>query len=229
MRGLVDIFFPPTCVACARVLGHDAFFCEPCDEEVDRLPPDRCELCAEPGEFSARRCPRCLERPPPFASTYAPFAHEGAVARAIHQFKYEDHPELAGALAALLAEEARAHLVGAPRLVCAIPLHRSRLVERKYDQAELLARALSAKLGATCVDALVRTRQTTRQVGLTEQARDRNVEGAFTADERVRGQDVLLVDDVFTTGATARAAALAIKAAGGRDVHVLTLARAFTR
>ncbi|MFY0525514.1 hypothetical protein ACN28I_21010 [Archangium gephyra] len=71
-----------------------AAFCETCDLAVERLPPSRCRTCAEPGTFPRDTCPRCHLSPPPFTRAAAPFAHEGPVARAIHRFKYEDHPEL---------------------------------------------------------------------------------------------------------------------------------------
>lgn len=228
MSGLLDIFFPPACVACARVLGAAAYFCADCDATVEHLQPDRCEVCAEPGVFLEGCCPRCALRPPAFARAFAPFAHEGAVARAVHQFKYEDHPELARPLAELAARESPSFLSQAPRVVVAIPLHRTRLRQRRYDQAELLAGELARLTGRTRLQALTRERATQRQVGLSEADRDANVEGAFLCTADVTGRDVLLVDDVLTTGATARAAASALRGAGATTVWVFTLARAFS-
>lgn len=229
MAGALDIVFPPACVACARVLPGDGFFCAACEQEVEPLPTERCARCAEPGDFQGELCPRCAARPPPFARVFAPFAHQGAVARAIHHFKYEDHPELAAPLAALLVSHSREYWRDAPPLLAAIPLHRSRFLKRRYDQAELLVGELSRATGRTRVEALVRDRATQRQVGLTESAREANVQGAFSARAGVQGASVLLVDDVFTTGATARAAAGALREAGAARVEVLALARAFTR
>jgi ComF family protein len=227
---LTDLLFPPACVACGRVVDGPEYFCADCDERVERLPDAACVHCAEPGDFSESggRCPRCARRPPPFQRAFAPFVHEGAVARAIHQFKYEDHPELAPRLASLLAAEARGFLSTAPPVLCAIPLHRSRFLRRRYDQAHLLTRALAAKLGRAALDGLERIRPTHRQVGLSEAERIANVAGAFRASPEVAGLDLLLVDDVFTTGATARAAAAAALAGGARSVEILTLARAYT-
>ncbi|MBX5483003.1 MAG: ComF family protein [Myxococcaceae bacterium] len=231
MSWVTDLLFPPACVACARVLEAEGFFCAECAQQVEPLPDEHCPRCAEPGEFPPGRvCQRCTERPPPFVRAFAPFTHGGAIARAIHELKYEDHPELARPLGTLLAKEARAFLDALPvrAVVAAIPLHRRRLEQRRYDQAELLAVELAGRTGRRHLVALERTKATQRQVGLSEAARDANVSGAFAARAEVAGEDVLLVDDVFTTGATARAAAGALKAAGAASVHVLTLARAFT-
>ncbi|WP_408887975.1 phosphoribosyltransferase family protein [Myxococcus faecalis] len=230
LRALLDVLYPPACIACAKVLpGPGAFFCEPCDTAVERLPPVCCRTCAEPGPFPAGLCPRCRAAPPPFSRAWAPFAHEGPVARAVHRFKYEDHPELAAPLGEMLAAEAHRFLTRAPRLVVALPLHTRRYHARKYDQAQLLAGALAKHLGLRApVGLLTRTRETQRQVGLTEAERADNVADAFVASDDLAGRDVLLLDDVFTTGATARAAATALLVAGATRVEVLTLARAFT-
>ncbi len=228
-RGLLDLLYPPACLACARVLPAQGFFCEPCDLAVERTPPAHCPRCAEPGDFGPGSCPRCTRSPPAFARAWAPLAHAGPVARAVQRFKYEDHPELAPLLAGLLADEARAFLATAPARVVALPLHAQRFRERRYDQAALLASELARATGRTLhLELLRRARATRRQVGLSELDRAQNVEGAFEATGRLQGEDVLLVDDVFTTGATARAATAALRSAGAGRVEVLTLARAFS-
>jgi ComF family protein len=151
------------------------------------------------------------------------------MARAIHRFKYEDHPELAAPLAELLAGEARSFLDRSPASVVALPLHTRRYHARKYDQAQLLAGALAKRTGREApLGWLTRTRETQRQVGLSEADRAHNVARAFTAASVVKGQEVLLLDDVFTTGSTARAAATALREAGAVRVEVLTVARAFS-
>ncbi len=223
---LIEIFFPPSCLACGKVVRSRVFFCEQCDGELERLTAPFCSRCAEPGEFETRLCPRCALRVPPFTRAFAPFAHEGPIARAIHHFKYEDHPELAPALAGLLCDESPDFLAEAPRAVCAIPLHERRFRQRKYDQSQLLAGELARRTRGQLVDGLTRHRATNRQVGLSESAREHNVAGAFKASAVVRDQRILLIDDVFTTGSTARSAASTLLEAGANEVQVLTLARA---
>ncbi len=229
LQALLELLYPPACIACAKVMPVRAPFCETCDLALERLPSPRCRTCAEPGTFPRNTCTRCHLSPPPFTRAWAPFAHEGPVARAIHRFKYEDHPELAPALAELLASECRQFLSQAPTLLVALPLHDKRFRERKYDQTQLLAGELARATGREApVGLLSRARETRRQVGLSEAERAQNVAGAFTASPSVAGREVLLVDDVLTTGATVRAAAAALQEAGAPRVEVITLARAFS-
>lgn len=214
------------CVACGEVLDGREYFCESCDDRVEKLPPHHCHRCADPGDFEENLCPRCRVRPPAYTRAYAPFVHDDAIARAIHRFKYEDHPELARPLGRLLAKEAKTFFDDSPGQLCAIPLHRKRFHQRKYDQSELLVGELAALTSRPPPrSVLARIRETERQVGLTESERESNVSGAFLAQSSLAGR-IILVDDVLTTGATADAAARALIRAGAEEVRVITLARA---
>ena len=169
-----------------------------------------------------RRCARCRERAPAFAKAQAPYLHGGALAEAIWRLKYDGCEELARPLGMLFdgCEAPRS------RVVAPVPLHISRLRERGYDQAALLARSASRRFGLPYADLLLRTRPTRAQVGLDRTRREANVRGAFRARRAVPGARVCLVDDVLTTGATAAEAARALLAAGAASVEVRTLARA---
>lgn len=230
---LLDLLFPPACAACNAVLaeGERGPFCPTCSVSLEPLGERVCQRCGEPGLHPAGTCMRCVLEPPPFLRAFAPFAHTGALARAIHRFKYEDHPELAAPLGTLLTQST-AVLVESirGRPVVPLPLHGVRFRRRGYDQAALLADEVARRLGQPAShQALLRARATQRQVGLTEAEREQNVEGAFVAAaSHVRGGHFLLVDDVLTTGATARAATRALMEAGARSVFVLALARAFS-
>lgn len=221
---LLDVLLPEACPACDQPRGFEVGFCDDCALTVDAIPAIGCARCGEPGRFILNVCTRCLERPPPFDWARAAFDHGAAVARAIHRFKYEDAPELSRPLARLLVREVE---VPPCDVVAPIPLHRARLVERLYDQAALLAHEVARALEhPLSMEVLTRRRPTARQVGQSEPQREQNVRGAFVASPDVRGARVLLVDDVMTTGATARAAAAACIAEGAAQVLVLTLARA---
>lgn len=200
---MIALLFPPACISCGRVLETDGYFCEECECDVDRLEKS--------------------------ASNFSPFSHQGSIARAIHRFKYEDHPELARPLAALLVSESEAFITEkSPDWVCAVPLHPIRFRERRFDQAQLLAREVARRVQLPLVaEALVRTRNTARQVDLDQEGREENVAGAFKSGSTaaLRGC-ALLVDDVFTTGATTRACVLVLQNAGVESVGVLTIAQA---
>jgi ComF family protein len=147
----------------------------------------------------------------------------------VHELKYRGRRRSAGRAARLLfdSEPARQVLAGASVLV-PVPLHPRRLRQRGFNQSQLLARALGRLAGLPVADALARRVETATQTGLSAAARRRNVEGAFRAvrPAAVGGRVVVLVDDVLTTGATARACARALRDAGASAVRLLTLARA---
>lgn len=226
LAGLLEVVFPPSCVACDGVLRGGKLLCEECAPLLLEVGPVHCARCAEPGAFPEALCPRCRKRRPQFHRAFAPYEHDGAIARAIHRFKYEDRPELAGPLGEVLWLMSKAFLATAPVHVCPVPLHGARYRERRYDQATLLARELCRREPRLVLadGLLVRRRATLRQVGLSDAARIANVASAFVARGSVSA--VLLVDDVMTTGATADEAARALKAAGVKRVEVLTLCRA---
>jgi ComF family protein len=176
--------------------------------------------------------------PPAFERAVAYARYEDRMREAIHALKYEGMHPAARRMGAMLAQ-AVAKLAGqAPltMLVIPVPLHRSKHAQRGFNQARVLAGHALAALRRSHADwklelaptTLMRIRATDTQAGLSPRARRMNVRGAFqvTDAETVRGRDVLLVDDILTTGATVRAASLALKRAGAKSVWVATLARA---
>ncbi len=226
---LLDLVFPPRCAGCGEPLplhrppARDGAFCPVCADAVDEVPPG-CARCGQPGPDPV--CGACLASPPAFDAVRAGGLFGGPLADAVHALKYGGRPALARPLGAWLAERAT---LPAAALVVSIPLARGRRIERGYDQAALLADALARAAGARGRRArtvLRRVRETPPQVGKTRGERARNVAGAFEASAAVAGRDVVLVDDVVTTGATADAAALALRRAGARSIVVVALARA---
>jgi ComF family protein len=189
------------------------------------LGPDRCAACDEPIGPSVVLCGPCartVERAP--AASPAPFLYGGALATAITRFKYDPMPELARPLGKLLAYEATRLGVKAD-VVVPVPLHPTRLFERGFNQAALLARPVARAIGAAFRPrALARVRATDQQAELDRSKRLTNVAGAFRVRQPVHGGAVLLVDDVRTTGATQDECAHVLRAAGCPRVECLVLA-----
>lgn len=203
---LVNWLFPDSCASCEAPLAHASdLFCEGCAAGA-RLVMMRRQL---------RSCP-----------VWSCSAYAGPVSAALQRFKFQGHPELARRLARTLHRHAAIHLPPHTTLV-PVPLHPLRLAERGYNQSALLARQL-AKLGnwACLPRALERTEATQRQTELGRAERWQNVRGKFRARSPLGGRDVLLVDDVLTTGATIESCAAALQAAGARVVGALTFAQA---
>lgn len=166
-------------------------------------------------------------RPPAYDRARAPLVYDGTGRRLIHQFKYSDRMDLAPLLARLMVGAGQELLAGAD-MVVPVPLHRRRLIGRRFNQAAILARAV-ARISdvAERPDLLIRARPTAHQVGLSRARRWRNVAGAFRLAEGVdvTGHHVVLIDDVLTSGATVEACAGVLRRAGAGKIDVLTAAR----
>ncbi len=219
----LDLLYPPHCVACERV---GAWLCDDCAASITPLPTACCPRCGRPMPTS-RLCRTCRGRRSPLQALRSLGSYTSPLREAVHALKYDGLAALADPLAALL--ETYWRQAPLPVTVLApVPLHRGRVRYRGYNQAALLASAFGSRVGLPVVeDCLVRRRATRSQVGLSVADRHANVNEAFCCvDERVRGERVLLIDDVCTTGATLAAAAQALLDGGASSVWALTLARA---
>ncbi len=220
---LWDALFPPRCVQCGEV-GYR--LCPACWSQMAVLPSHRCPRCAHPLPSDRAPCPHCRHARWLLDRVVALRPYEGPWRRAIQALKYRRDR----GLALLFAREAQRLLRSLSwpiSCVIPIPLDRHRERERGYNQVDLWARRLARSLGWPYrPHALQRVRATASQVGLSREARWRNVQGAFrAAPPEVRGCRVLLVDDVLTTGATMNEAAHALLQAGAIAVYGFVLAR----
>lgn len=195
--------------------------CTGCRDELPWL-AGACAACAVPLPGGGRYCGHCRQRPPPFAATRALWHYAGPVATLIRAFKF--HGDLAaGRLLADLAAEALAADAAAPDTLVPLPLHPARRRQRGFDQAREIARRLGPPVRT---DLVLRCRDTPAQSGLDATRRRRNVRNAFATTGRPPPPTVTVVDDVLTTGASARELARTLLAAGARRVELLVLARA---
>ena len=222
---LLHLLYPPHCVGCNE-LG--AWLCQQCVSQTPRVEPPFCVRCG--GRVDAANselCPRCRTGQPEIPRIRAVFYFEGAIREAIHRFKYDGVIALAQPLGYLMADYWLTHPTQSDMIV-PVPLHPQRRRKRGFNQAALLSKELSERVGlATDTVTLVRHRATASQVGLDVEQRRSNVRDAFHCTAgRLANKRVLLIDDVCTTGSTLEACARALWKAGVASVEALTLARA---
>ena len=238
---LIAVAVAPRCAACKAVLEHplQGPICASCWRAIPMLRSPLCRVCG--GMLPSWRtisvdlqvCPACRRRPGFVDAGRAVGTYEGPLRDIVHGFKYEGRRTI-GTRLGLMLRVAGQDLVGDARCAIPVPLHAWRRVRRGFNQAADLARVLDVPV----VHALWRSRATRPQTGLTASARRRNVRGAFrmspllrrrTIDSYIADQVVILVDDVWTTGATLDECARVLKEAGAREVRALTVARAAVR
>ncbi len=233
-RGLAacaDLIVPPCCLACRARMGAHHLLCGACWREVHFIRPPLCDVLGIPLPFDAGErsvSAAAVARPPAYGRARAVAHFSGTMRTLVHQLKYADRHDARSLLGRWLAEAGRELLPGIDVIV-PVPLSRLRLLQRQFNQAAVLGGELSRQAGIPMDPLLlVRTRATASQVGMTRDQRRRNVAGAFSVPEtrraQLRGRNVLLIDDVVTTGATVDACTRALLRAGAARVDVLALA-----
>jgi ComF family protein len=237
----LDWLFPPRCRACGSwMTGPDAAcFCQACRSRIELIGHPLCSTCGRPFPGTAGEdhpCGACIRREPHFtaARSWACYPREESESQplrtVVQKFKYGRKVSLGKPLGRLLARDYGPFVkhCGA-ELIVPVPLHPKRLRWRGFNQSLLLARPLG-RICDTPVDPflLVRSRETPPQTQLSEEERRRNVRGAFAvnASEPVKNKTILLIDDVYTSGATVNECSRVLRRAGAQAVYVLTLARA---
>jgi ComF family protein len=216
---------PAACLLCTEPISEresDALICDLCRLRWRAIPHPVCDRCGQPS-FGGLECRLCAGWPEGLRRVRSAVWLEESARDAVHQLKYEGWSRAAEAMAQ--AMEGLEPLTGQVSLI-PIPLGGRRQRRRGYNQSERIGAALGARIGSPLrTDLLQRVRETPTQTALTPEARHANVAGAFRAGP-VHGLDLVLVDDVFTTGATLAAAAAAVSAAGAGRVEAVTFARA---
>ena len=223
---LLDFALPPRCAGCGTITSDVHSFCAECWKTVEFLGGSGCVICGLPLQATEQRtCGACLAKPPRIARTRAAVAY-GDLARGLAiRLKYGRKVAIARTMAHYMAP-----LVGQGdnRLLVPVPLHRTRLWSRGFNQSALVARELSRRLGIACDPlALRRTRRTPPLKGMSPLQRRKTVAGAFRVRDKtaVAGKAIILVDDVLTTGSTAEACARTLRRAGAARVELVSWAR----
>ena len=233
INAILDFLVPPniTCIYCGREIGIPNKF-NACDECLKNLPFNNqkiCRLCGAKIVDEAEICLSCFYSPPPFSVARAPFLYDFPISGLISNLKFENAKFTAAPLAQFMIETYRQHNFDA-EVVIPVPLTPKRQKERKYNQAELLAQEIAKEFGLELLtDVAARSKHTAPQARLNWRARQENMRGAFTLldKSKIKGKKILVVDDVFTTGATIKSFCRELQKAKPKNICVLTLAHTY--
>ena len=229
-RTVLDFIVPPLCPICKKRVLFTHGLCSECFSKIHFICRPYCEICGKPFEFDIpeeTRCGACCKKNPIFTKARSAFIYDSFSAKLILPFKHSDHLELAPLLTNLLYRAGR-DLFSETDLIIGVPLHRFRHIKRKYNQADVLAKRLAEKSHIPYHSAiLTRKRATISQGHMKAAERKRNVAGAFGIKNKhlIKDKNILLIDDVFTTGATINECSKILLKNGAAKVFVLTLAR----
>jgi predicted amidophosphoribosyltransferase len=233
MQSPLKLLFPPQCVSCGDPVEGDFGLCGTCWGKTPFIAGLVCDCCGVPlpGEDDGARvlCDDCMEADRPWHRGRSALIYKDNARRMVMALKHGDRLDLARPAGGWMAR-ALAPILDPEALVVPVPVHWTRLMKRRYNQAAVLAKSLAAEARLECApDVLIRPRRTQPHERMGNAARFANMEGAIQPHPkrgaRIAGRSVLLVDDVMTSGATLDAAARAARAAGARDINVITLAR----
>jgi ComF family protein len=234
LHWFLDLIFPPVCPVCQSLFDSrrkDRVICSACRKAIRFVTPPLCPRCGLPYPGGrAHLCAACLKERRYFASHRTAALYDGALKEMIHRFKYQGVFPLTQVLGDLLEPVLKAirreHRVD---VLIPVPLHIRRLRERGFNQALLLVKELSKRSGIPYQErVLAKIRETPEQISLKKRERAKNVKGVFEVTDQgaIKGKRVVLVDDVYTTGATVNECSRALLQAGAKQVAVLTVARA---
>lgn len=233
-----DLLVPGSCIICEAAVEKQGGCCAKCWQQINFIAEPRCPVMGTPFSIDlgeGMQSAEAIASPPPFGRLRAAVLYDDLPRQLVSRFKYSDHPEYARWFARWMILAGKDLLEEQP-LIVPVPLHRGRLFSRRFNQSAEIARQIATQIDAKEryePEILVRARATKQQVGLSEKGRERNVSGAFrmsaSGQLKIRGAKVLLVDDVYTTGATVRAATRVLLRAGAASVNVLVFAKVETK
>jgi len=233
-KGLKDLIYPNCCLVCKnRILpDREESICENCWEKIEKNLPPFCSTCGRHLNTEAIKkgsCPNCSKSNFYFDRAFSPCIYTGTIKKLIHEFKYSGKDYLGSHLGQLMNEFIRNYRLPIEYLdfIIPVPLHRSRQRQREFNQAEILSQQIGSEFNKKILsDLLIRFKQTKTQAELDFQKRGQNIKDCFriTKPELVKGTNLMLVDDVLTSGATSNEAARCLKDAGALKVILFTLA-----
>ncbi len=222
---LERILFKAKCFSCGRF--SSSFLCQGCINQFQELPLSFCSLCKS-NKVENNQCEECLKRRPLFNNLVALGIYNGLLKSLIYNFKYEGFKEYGFPLGCLISDKIRQETdYKKIDYTCAIPLHKDKLKQRKFNQSEIIARAIAKKLHIPYCEIFSREKNTQPQHSLSVEQREKNLKDAFSINpgKNFKEKSILIVDDIYTTGATIHEACLLLKESGVKDIYVAVLAR----
>lgn len=234
ITGLKDIIYPKICISCKISLKNissiDEIICNECWNKIQRNLPPFCYKCGRHlDDITETVCNSCLKNVLYFDRAFSPCVYEGIIKELIHEFKYKNKDYLGYTLSKLMIEFIKNYNLPMDDidLIIPIPLHKTRLREREFNQAQILSLEVAKEFNKVMLEQiLIRNLYTKTQTELEYKKRILNVKDSFLVVQKdiIKDKNVLLIDDVLTTGATASWAAYALKNSGANMIFVLTLA-----
>lgn len=228
---LLDLLFPPQCLNCKIRVPEHGTLCVSCWQQIRFISDPLCACCGVPFDYdigNGALCAGCINKTPPYSKARAIFCYDEHSNKLITSLKYADQTQLAKVYGKWLvrAED----IIADSDIIIPVPMHYLRFVKRRFNQSALISLYLSKNIKIkTIPDAIKRIRKTKPQAGLTRSQRDKNVKNVFIIEKKylpiIKGKNILLIDDVMTTGATINQCTKILLKAGAKRVNVLTLAR----
>ncbi|MCX5850308.1 MAG: ComF family protein [Deltaproteobacteria bacterium] len=234
LNDLSDVIFPPQCLGCGEIFHPQSkqIFCPSCEENIRFITGNICPVCGitfSDSPAGSHLCGNCLEKRPYFSYARAVFSYENIILKAIHQFKYGNNISIGAIFASFMSDFSFPDIDFTEySFIIPVPLHIKRLRERGFNQSLILARAIEKKRQIPVNFSLLKRHKFTEtQTGMNKTERKQNIKGAFEVgdNKKVAGNNIILVDDVYTTGATVNECAKTLIKAKAKKVTVLTLAR----
>lgn len=230
---VINFIFPQQCCICKNFLGESGYLCISCASKFDVISEPKCACCGYPFEFKLKSknkkllCPNCIKKPYKFDGAISAVRYDDFAKKIILPFKHADKTQYAKPISTIMIMAGR-KFKDEIDVIIPVPIHLTRMLKRKYNQASLLSTYISkAYQKPVLYSTLLRSKSTPSQGHMSEKERKQNVSGVFVVkkNQRIKGKNILLIDDVFTTGATVNECTKILKKSGANKVFVLTFAR----
>jgi len=231
---ILNTIFPPRCLICDKNTDVANLMCSSCWSNITFISDPKCLKCGSPFPYNTLNdniCHYCLEDKPKFDTAVSAIRFDEHSEPLIHNFKYYGKNQGCNQLATLMLNS-YGDKINAIDIICPIPMHKDKIQKRKYNQAALLAKAIKTISNKDYyADLLIKTRQSQSQSGLSKEDRKTNVKNTFKINSALKkciiNKNILIIDDVLTTGSTASECSKILKRNGARKISILTIARTY--